>query len=145
MMRLLSAVMLVSFVTGCSSATTRTYDVSIRNETSKPLMVGLAKNGPPYEDLWASPEDLAIESPRPTERQWGVPVAPGKTGAVNGVKGTLDRGTTAFVRVYRDASELPHFLAISKGSPNRLDLPLRAGGNTFVITDAGGRLAAERK
>jgi len=129
---------------GCSSPT-HTYDVSVRNDTARPLMVGLAKDGPPYEDLWASPEDLAIESPKPPERQWGVPVPPGKTGSVNDVKGTLDRGTRAYVRVYQGAAELSEFLAIGRRSPNRIDLPLKPGGNAFVVTDTGGRLTAERQ
>lgn len=133
---------------GCAS---RTYDytVSVHNASSKPVMVGLAKEGAPFEDTWARPEDIANDiaarGPTPGVWEWGVPVQPGQTGDVGQVRARLDRGAQAYIRVYSGAKSLDDFLAISRGSPNRLDIHLEPGDNHFTITDADGRLQVSRK
>lgn len=112
-------------------------------------MVGLAKEGSPYEDAWARPEDIANDiaarGPTPNTWEWGVPVQPGQTGDVGKVRARLDRGSVAFVRVYAGSKSLDDFLAISRGSPNRLDVPLEPGENRLVITEGDGRLRVKRQ
>src|SRR5688500_3418732 len=58
---------------GCNSTRTDTFDVDIRNATEQPVTLSLAKDGPPYEPTWATPEDLAIESPKLREEWAGGP------------------------------------------------------------------------
>ena len=40
--------------------------------------------------------------------------------------------------------DLPEILAVSRGQPNRLDLPLTPGYNKFVIVDENGHFIAHR-
>ena len=51
------AVFATLLLTGC--ARTEKFDVSVRNDTSSPLTLALTKDGPPFEHVWAGPEDLA--------------------------------------------------------------------------------------
>ena len=48
---------------GCSNVETRSYDITLKNDSTKPVIVWLTKNGPAYEKGWKSPEDYAIEQP----------------------------------------------------------------------------------
>lgn len=125
-------------LTGC--ARTDTFDLSVRNETPGPLTLALTKDGPPFERIWASPEDLAIESPRADEQHGYVVLPPGREADVT-VKGKFDSQTRGFLRVYRGQLNLSEMNAIGPASQNRLDLLLRPGVNRFVIVEVAGRLA----
>jgi hypothetical protein len=127
--------------TGCSR--TDTFDIAVRNDTAGPLTLALAKDGPPYEQTWASPEELAIESPRADERHAYLMLEPGKEGYVT-LKGKFDRNTRGYLRAYRGDLQISEMNAIGPASTNRLDLLLRPGPNAFVIMDAGGRLTERR-
>ena len=132
----------VTFLTiGC--ARTEKFDVSVRNETRTPLTLALTKDGPPFEHVWAGPEDLAIESPRADEQHGFVVLPPGREADVS-VQGKFDRGTRGYLRVYRGDLQISDMTAIGPASPNRLDLPLTPGPNRFVIDDTTGRLEAGR-
>ena len=52
------------------------------------------------------------------------------TGAV---KGQFLPSTAAQLRVYSGAEKFSDLLAISRGSPNRLDLDLKPGSNSFTM------------
>jgi hypothetical protein len=135
------AVLLATLVTGC--ARTENFDVTVRNSTRSSVTLALTKDGPPFEPLWASPEDLAIQSPGADEKHGYVVLPPGKEGDVS-VKGKFDSGTRGYLRIYRGDLQLSEMNAIKADSPNRLDLRLSPGRNVFVIVDAGGRLAEQR-
>lgn len=127
---------------GC--ARTEAFDVVVRNETAQPVTLVLTKSGPPYERLWASPEDLVVESPDDDERHSFVVLEPGREADVS-LAGRFARGSRGLLRVYRGDLDLSAMSAISRVSPNRLDLPLRPGPNEFLITDRGRRLAAGKQ
>ena len=133
--------LLLAALTGC--ARTEQFDVSVRNDTRSPLTLALTKDGPPFEPLWASPEDLAIQSPRADEKHGYVVLPPGKEGDVS-LQGKFDSGTRGYLRVYRGDLQISEMNAIHATSPNRLDLPLSPGRNVFVIVQSAGRLAEQR-
>jgi hypothetical protein len=134
-------VLLAGIVTGCTR--TEKFDVTVRNGTQSSLTLALTKDGPPFEPLWASPEDLAIQSPNAEEKHGYVVLAPGKEGDVS-VQGKFDRGTRGYLRVYRGDLQVSEMNAIKSNSPNRLDIILAPGRNVFVIVDARGRLEEQR-
>jgi len=131
------------FATGCIN--THTYTVAVQNDTNRPLTVGLAKEGLPVEDDWMAPEELARNPSPYGGRQWGVAIPPGHSGDIGPVKMEVGPGgSQAWLRVYRGDLPTSELLAVSRGSPSRLDLPLPPGENDFVIFDRNGRLAARR-
>jgi hypothetical protein len=136
-----SLLVLGFFLVGC--ATTEKFQVVLKNETPDALTIGLAKNGGAGDPIWESPEEIAITNPG-AERAWGVTVPPGKTADTPVVEGKFYNGETAFLRIYGNGSsshlDFSHLLAISRGSPNRLDLRLEPGPNFFLIREEGGML-----
>ena len=95
---------------GCSSAHTQTYDINVTNATAGPVTISLAKDGPPYEAAWATPEDLAIESPRYRERG-GMGVIPaGKTASVEKLTGKFEPNAQGYLRVYAGDLKLTYSL-----------------------------------
>ncbi len=130
-------------IVGCNTKTYQ-YSLTVKNNSNEPLMVGFAKDGPPFEDYWATPEQISRIETRNDIHAWGVPVAPGKTAEVKEIKATLERTTTAYVRVYATTPTLPGMLSISVGSPNRLDIPLQPGANDLDVKREDGRLVYTR-
>ena len=128
---------------GCSR--TETFNILVRNDTRTPVTLTLAKNGPPFERVWASPEDLAVESPAADEEHSYLVLPPGREAEVPTVTGRFSGGTRGFLRVYRGDLDVSDMNAISPASPNRLDLPLKPGTNRFVIAQSGGRLVAAKQ
>jgi hypothetical protein len=136
---------------GCSSARTETFDVEVRNNSIHPLTITLAKNGPPYEQAWASPEDLAIETPKLRERrdQWQGSAAgmtmipPGKSAGVSKVQGRFAPETKAYLRIYTGDLTLSQMLARSAGNPLRLDIQLTPGTNRLIVNDTPGGIKAD--
>ena len=136
----LSALLLLA---GC--ADTRTYQIAVRNETSQPITIGVAKEGGKYEPQWASPEDAALHTESHDERAWQSVVVPkGKTGYTGPLKGSFSGGAEAKLRVYGGDLLLSDVLAVSHGSPSRVDVPLSPGRNAIIIHDRLGRLDYER-
>jgi hypothetical protein len=133
---------------GCAPAQTRTFDVTVRNQTPGPLTLSLAKDGPPYEPAWATPEDIAKESPKMRE-DWkqtpgGISALPaGRVADVRGLKGQFDSGTHAYLRVYNGELNISEMLARSPGSPDRVDVPLEPGRNEITIVLEGTHLKAQ--
>jgi hypothetical protein len=148
-------VLLVSLATflafvggGCSPTQTRTFDVTVRNQTPGPLTLSLAKDGPPYEPAWATPEDVATESPRLREdwrrTQGGMKaVPPGRVADVRGLTGKFESGTHAYIRVYAGELSISEMLSKSRGSPDRVDVPLQPGANEITIVIEGTHLKAQ--
>jgi hypothetical protein len=117
--------------------------VGVRNDTTVALTLALTKDGPPFEPLWASPEQLAIQSPKADEQHSYLVLGPGKEGDVS-VTGKFDSNTRAYLRVYRGDLQISDMNSMGPTSPSRLDLPLQPGRNAFTIGEAGGRLVQKR-
>ena len=136
-LRPLCCLALLPVTVGCLTQT-RTYTVSVRNDLPQPVTICLAKTNGPAEPAWATPEDL-IMPPHAADEEvpanWRLP--PGKTAVVRDVAGEFDpdRGR-AFLRVYLGEPSLAQMAAADKGSYNRLDYPLKPGGNAVVVTAA---------
>ena len=127
---------------GCG-AKTRTYDVSVTNDTSEPVTVWLTKDGPVYEKSWRSPEDLAIESPAGA-RVAGVKIPPGQSATTGKMKGKFEEGTLAILRVYGGDYTFSELLAVSRNSLNRADIPIYPGVSRFSVTrDGRGAVAVK--
>ena len=125
---------------GCADK--RTYQIAVRNETKQPITVGVAKEGGKFEPEWRSPEEAAVRTGGDDEKGWdSVVVAPGKTGAAGPITGDFAGGAQAFLRVYAGELQLSDVLAVSRGSPSRVDVPLENGRNAIIIRDEGGKLA----
>ena len=138
---LTTLIALCGVASGVGCARTESFDIAVRNDTTQPVTLILAKNGPPFEQLWAAPEDLALESPDNEERHSYFVLEPNRTADLT-VKGKFEQGSRGLVRVYRGDLDLSALIAIGPASPNRIDLRLRPGVNRFVVFDDHGRLAA---
>ena len=128
---------------GC--AETRSFQIAVRNETSQPLTAGVTKEGGRYERQWRSPEQAAVRTTGADERGWdSVVILQGETRSAGPVKGNFSGGAVAILRVYAGDLKLSDVLAVSRGSPGRVDVPLEEGRNAIIIRDPGGRLSYER-
>lgn len=143
-LRSLWCLVLLPVAVGCLTQT-RTYSVSVRNDLGEPVTICLAKANGPAEAAWTTPEDLMLP-PHPADEEvpgnWHLP--PGKTARIRDVSGEFDpdRGR-AFLRVYLGEPSLAQMAASDRGSYNRLDYPLKPGGNDLVvIRTAVGTVAA---
>jgi hypothetical protein len=141
MKRVVSILSLLVLLVGCEQGQKRTYDVTVKNQSAMPVTIWLTKNGPPWEDGWKSPEDLAIESPKVDEKIGGVIVPPGRTAVTGKRTGTFAPKVDAILRVYHGQKLFDDLLAIHADSPNRTDVVLDPGVNEIIIADtarAGG-------
>lgn len=118
---------------GCTVS--RTYEVSVRNDTSGPITIWLTKDGPPEQEAWLSPEQIAIDPTRATPEIGGVVVPAGKTASTGPTKGQFYSDVNAVLRVYEGQFTLAQLLAISRGSPNRIDTILPLGDSKWVVSD----------
>jgi hypothetical protein len=128
---------------GCSNTRTQTYDVTVKNGTSQPLMLWMTKNGPPLERGWFSPEDVAIIHPSADDLRGEVVLNPGKIGSTNALKGEFAPGVQGVLRIYAGTHRLNELLAIDRGNPARLDIPLEPGKNALIVNEENGRLTYE--
>jgi hypothetical protein len=127
---------LLVLAVGCASST-RTYDLTIRNNSSKPLTLVGAKDGTPKEPIWTTPEDL-MAGTNSTNPSFGLGVVPpGKIASVNNMTGTFAPGANAYLRIYAGDLSLGEVLKIGPGDPNRIDITLTPGQNVFVVKDQG--------
>jgi hypothetical protein len=137
---------LLSVATGCFYDT-QAYSLYVKNSLSTPVSVCTTKYHGPSEAGWESPEDLADLSRSASDnRPPGVVIPPGKTVTNHNLIGTFDSRTgQAMLRVYAGTPNLSQMNAISRGSINRLDLPLYPGWNGFVVeTSEKGYMTAKR-
>jgi hypothetical protein len=119
---------------GCAGQT-RTFDIAVHNNSTKPLTLVLAKDGGPKEPVWATPEDV-IAAGTSSDGQWGFGVVPaGKTASNSSVVGKFTPAANAYLRIYVGDLNLGDALKIAPGSPERLDITLKPGKNDFVVID----------
>lgn len=146
-MKYLAILSVMFFVVGCGPET-KQYKVALKNDTPQPLLIGLAKSDGPFEELWASPEELAISDAQGAQRLWGRVVPPGKSASTPIVSGKFYPGDGGWLRIYagigKRSVDFSGLLAISRGDPNRLDIRLQPGYNAFIIRDTDGNLTAIR-
>ena len=143
-MRIGLAVLFISHVAaGC--APRAAFDVTVVNHTNSPLTIGLVKDGPPFEDQWATPDEVALHTGGlDAMPPWGHVVPPGRTLDSPAVTGAFPEGTTANLRVYRGERRNAELLAISDPSPDRAQVLLFPGHNEIVVTEGPKGLRAER-
>src|SRR5262245_58718980 len=142
MIRATVVIPILVFLTGCGGAS-RTYEVNLRNESMQPVTVWLTKSGPPYEASWKPPEQLALEQPGSDKLLGGVIIPAGSAGSTGSVSGRFPADTDAILRVYLGEYSISGLLAISRGSPNRIDVVLKPGVNNLSVRDRGGRTVVE--
>ena len=138
----LFAISSLVFIVGCAPQA-RLYNVSVKNDTANPITVNLTKDGPPVEEAWASPEDIAGGKIKigPESRLSYQTLQPGKTQGVHGIPGQFDAKTHAILRVYRGGDlQIRDMLKLSPGL-DRQDVVLGDGDNRFIVRDAGGKLS----
>ena len=140
---LLPALLLPALAAACSSYRTEKFDITVHNATTQPVTFSLAKNGPPYEPAWASPEDIAIETPRYRERGGMGVIRPGGTASVEKLTGRFDPNTDGYLRVYAGDLTISEMLSKSRGSPGRVDVQLVPGRNDVRVVDNVGSIAAQ--
>ncbi len=136
------ALLLLCCVVGCNDIQTRTYDVTVKNDSTRPLTIWLTKNGPAWEDGWKSPEDIANESPKAVDHISGVIVPVGKTAFTGKVSGQFAPDTKAILRVYMGEKKFLDLLATSPG-PGRIDIPLHEDLNVLRVIDNGPSIKVE--
>ena len=105
---------------GCSDH----FDVLVTNRLQEPVTIWLTKWHGPYERGWEPPELRAVATT--TEQPLGgVIIRPGET-ARTSRDGHIGSDNQAILRVYR-ATDFNAALAMNKGDPGRLDIPLLPG------------------
>lgn len=143
----LACLTMLLFVVGCGPRKVE-YKIWVTNDTKAALTIGLTKDGGPDQDMFMTPEFLALDTKiDPEKTAWGVLLIPGKTALPSeGVVALFDdAGQQAYLRVYRGEINLTEVLSISRGSPRRLDIPLVAGEQRIVIYERDGKLEARHK
>ena len=137
MTRLTALLLLATLAAGCAPS----YRVEVKNQTSQPVTLWLTKDGPPKEEGWYSPEDLAAFPEESRPRYDLAIVPPGKTADTENLSGEFPRGTNAVLRVYEGQKELFHILEDLKASKSQhADYVLKKGTNRLRVTEspAGG-------
>jgi len=123
-------------LTACGP-TSQTYQVSVINQSATPMTVVLTKDGPPMEQEWLPPEDIAMMRNVPDNVTVNGIVVQPKTKVAQERTGKFENGTHAMLRVYHGEQSMKQMLGISPDSPNRRDLVLHPGQNTIVIDPSG--------
>jgi hypothetical protein len=133
---------LLLFVGGCAT----TYSVEARNDTSGPVQLWLTKDGPPVEDGWRAPEDLAT-TPGESEPKYDFAIVePGKTGYTPNMTGQFPKGTNPVLRVYGGTDNYFKLAEADKaGRARRSDYILKPGANKLVVRETLGRLVVEKE
>jgi hypothetical protein len=129
---------------GCSSYQSRTYQIVVKNDSTKTIIPWLTKNGPAYEPGWESPEQIAIAAPAADEPYPFLPVPPGKTAEIPRISGQFARGVDAVLRIYIGPTTLDQILAMNRDSASRIEVVLRPGKNNLVVTDEGPTIKVDR-
>jgi hypothetical protein len=139
----LACLLLAGLASGCASGKPRTYDVLVTNDTQAPITVWLTKDGPPPEQGWYSPEDLALIQPDDYAPLPGWVLMPGEQASTGPVTGRFEPKTRAVLRVYTGQLRFAEILARSR---NRLDVTLAPGRNSLAIVQGQEqKLQAQRQ
>jgi hypothetical protein len=119
---------------GCSMTS---FDVVVNNRTPDPITVWITKDHGPYEEGWAPPEIVAVGGGE-NGPLGGHVVQPGQSGEAR-VKARIDSNNVAILRIY-GATDIDGILSISRGSPDRVDMPLDPGRSDLDAVRIDGQL-----
>jgi hypothetical protein len=119
---------------GCSM---QSFDLVVTNRTSGAVTVWITKDHGPYEEGWGPPEIVAL-TPGDTGRLGGHVLPAGQSSEAK-VKAKIDSDNVAILRIYA-ATDIDAILSISRGSPDRLDMPLDAGRSDLDVIRQDGQL-----
>ena len=136
-----SIVLSLLLLPACTHYDTRSFEISVKNETARPLSVGLVKNGPPTEAGWIAPHEVAMMAPQLTDRKWGLVINPGETKVLGPHSGKFQQDVQAILRIYAGTPTIEEMLAFSRSDPERLDIYLWPGKSGYVIRYDGGRIS----
>jgi len=140
MNRLFLPLVALLLIVGCASTNKESFELAVKNQTGTPISIWLTKDGPPAEDGWESPEQLAL---RPQTSTFGFrTIEPGKVAQAGPLTGRFAPGVNAWLRVYQGLHTLDEILAISRGSHDRLDYLLSPGRHQITVVEQNGRLVA---
>ena len=121
------------------------YQVELKNQTSQPVTLWLTKDGPPAQEGWLSPEQLAAMPPDAQPRYDLAIVPPGRTATTEKMSGEFPKGTNAVLRVYEGEKELFHIVEDAKaGKEQRVDQVLKRGMNRFTLVERDGQMVIQR-
>ena len=133
-MKTILAVILLGVAIGCTP--TRTYEVSVRNDTPDPVTLWLTKDGPPAEAGWYTTEQFLAAPPDTLSP--GIELPPGKIADTRKRKGKFPKGTNAILLIYRTGA-----LAAAPGGSFPLTVRLAPGRNEMSVVEASGKLAVQ--
>ena len=133
--------LLLALAGGCSHDT-RTYSVSLRNETRRPVTIALTKTGGPVESAWASPELIADgQASGDAASGFGV-ISAGRIARVENIKGEFPDDVQAVLRVYAGKPAIGEMLHMFPGA-ERADYQLKPGLNDLVVRNVPGGFAVQ--
>lgn len=136
----------IGLTTGCQPAVEiRSYDLTLSNQLPDPVTVFLTKNGPPDEQGWLAPEQLAA-GPINQDSEYNGQVVPAGGGLdIRNIHGRFRRTTLAILRVYRQTGTLEDIAAIGPNDPRRLEVRLDPGVNELIIGENQWGLSVQRE
>ena len=119
---------------GC--APTRTYDITVHNETPDPVLLWLTKDGPPAEAGWYTTEQY-VAAPI-DEISPGITLPAGKTADTGKRKGKFPEGTSAILLIFRtgEIAKLP-------GQSEPLVIRLAPGRNELTVVEENAKLTVK--
>jgi hypothetical protein len=144
MLKIFFTTLMLAFTVGCASR--QSYEITLHNETTKPVTLWLTKDGGEIEEGWVSPEQL-LASDHGDELTYDMQsVPPGKTGFTENISGHFEPANHAHppvhavLRVYRGELSLDDILSDVKSQLPRTDYRLTPGKNDLAVTDESGKL-----
>jgi hypothetical protein len=138
------AALLILALLAIGCAPRLTFDLTVTNQTSRPITLGLVKDGPPFEPDFSGPEHFAIAAPAAPQPPWGHVVPPGRSIDSGHITGSFPDDTHAYARIYAGEHSNAELMAISEPSPDRLEILIYPGPNKIIVTDTPKGLHAER-
>ena len=134
------AILLLLLLPACAQYETRSFEIVVKNETAGPISLGLVKNGPPQEQGWIAPHEVAMMAPQLSDRRWGWVVGPGESKTFGPYSGKFAPGTQAMLRIFAGTPTIDEMVSFSRDDPERLDIYLWPGRSAYVIRNATGKL-----
>jgi hypothetical protein len=133
-------VLFLLLLPACAQTEKRTFEILVKNETARPLSLGLVKNGPPTEEGWIAPHEVAMMAPQLSDRKWGWVLQPGESKTFGPYGGRFAAHVQAILRIYAGTPTIEEMIAFSKDDPERLDIYLWPGKSAYMIRNVTGRL-----
>lgn len=115
----------------------------MHNALDGPAMIFLTKDGPPLQDGWWSPEDIAVLYGKVNDDLSRMVVKAGGVAESGKMTAQLALGAHAILTIYEGIHELPELLAIRRGSADRTDLRLAPGKTEITIKKVNNVLATD--